>query len=74
MLESSFEALQTGLVYCARLTFMFKVIEGLEPAIAPSDFVSKTRPKRLIKSRQYSDFISQNIVENISLVLVILDP
>jgi hypothetical protein len=43
---------------------MFKVIEGLEPAIAPSDFVSKTRPKRLIKSRQYSDFISQNIVEN----------
>ena len=47
-----------------RLTFMFKVVEGLVPAISPSDFVSKTRPKRLIKSKQYSDFISQNIVEN----------
>ena len=43
---------------------MFKVVEGLVPAISPSDFVTKTRPKRLIKSRQYSDFISQNIVEN----------
>jgi hypothetical protein len=32
-----------------RLTFMFKVVEGLASAIAPSDFVSKTRPKRLIK-------------------------
>lgn len=47
-----------------RLIFMFKVVEGLVPAISPSDFVTKTRPKRLIKSRQYSDFISQNIVEN----------
>jgi hypothetical protein len=47
-----------------RLIFMFRVVEGLVPAISPSDFVTKTRPKRLIKSRQYSDFISQNIVEN----------
>jgi hypothetical protein len=43
---------------------MFKVVEGLAPAIYPSDFVTKTRSKRLIKSRQYSNFISQNIVEN----------
>ena len=47
-----------------RLIFMFKVVEGVVPAISPSDFVTKTRPKRLLKSRQYSDFISQNIVEN----------
>jgi hypothetical protein len=47
-----------------RLTFMFKVVKGLVPAISTSDFVSKTRPKRLIKSKQYSDLISQNIVEN----------
>jgi hypothetical protein len=47
-----------------RLIFMFKVVEGLVSAISPSDFVTKTRPKRLIKSRQYSDFISQNIEEN----------
>ena len=47
-----------------RLIFMFKVVEGLVSAISPSDFESKTRPKRLINSRQYSDFISQNIVEN----------
>jgi hypothetical protein len=47
-----------------RLIFMFKMVEDLVPAISPSDFVTKTRPKRLIKSRQYSDFISQNIVEN----------
>ena len=47
-----------------RLILMFKVVEGLVPAISPSDFESKTRSNRLIKSRQYSDFISQNIVEN----------
>ena len=41
-----------------------QMVEGLVPAILPSDFITKTRPKRLIKSRQYSDFISQNIVEN----------
>jgi hypothetical protein len=47
-----------------RLTFMFKVVEGLTPAISTSDFVYNARPKRLIKSKQYSNFISQNIVEN----------
>ena len=47
-----------------RVICMFKVVEGVVPAISPSDFVTKTRPKRLLKSRQYSDFISQNIVEN----------
>ena len=47
-----------------RLIFMFKLVESLVPAISPSDFVTKTRPKILIKSRQCSDFISQNIVEN----------
>jgi hypothetical protein len=31
-----------------RLIFMFKVVEGLVPAISPSDFVTKTRPKRFL--------------------------
>ena len=50
-----------------RLQFMFKMIESLVPAMSPSDFVTKTKTKRLIKSRQYSDFISQNIVSSITL-------
>jgi hypothetical protein len=32
-----------------RLIFMFKVVEGLVPAISPSDFVTKTRHKKINK-------------------------
>ena len=46
-----------------RLVFMYKVVEGLVPAIPVDDFLKQQKPKRLIRPRKYSDHISKNIVD-----------
>ena len=46
-----------------RLVFMFKVVEGLVPAIPPDDFLKPQKPKRQIKSKKYTDYISKNLVD-----------
>ena len=46
-----------------RLVFMFKVGEGLVPAIPPDDFLKPQKPKRQIKSKKYTDYISKNLVD-----------
>ena len=42
---------------------MFKVVEGLVPAIPPDDFLKPQEPKRQIKSKKYKDYISKNLVD-----------
>ena len=43
---------------------MFKVVEGLVPAM-PADqfFIAKSKSKRQIKSRKFKDCVSKNIID-----------
>jgi hypothetical protein len=45
-----------------RLTFMFKVVEGLMPAIPSSTYFEPVPSKRRIRATRFSDFESTNIV------------
>jgi hypothetical protein len=42
---------------------MYKVVEGLVPALPTDDFVKLARPKRNIKAKHFEDHITSNIVE-----------
>lgn len=46
-----------------RLTFMYKVVEGLVPAINIREYLSPQGNRRSIRTRKYKDYISDNIVE-----------
>jgi hypothetical protein len=46
-----------------RLMFLYKVVEGLVPAIPSDKFTQKQRPKRRIRAKRYSDHQTHNIVE-----------
>ena len=46
----------------SRLIFLYKVVEGLVPAIPPDEYLKPAKHKRRIKTRQYSDFQSSNII------------
>ena len=46
-----------------RLIFLFKVVEGLVPAINPDEFLKSQKPKRHIKPKAYPGYKSVNIVE-----------
>lgn len=47
-----------------RLIFFYKVVEGLVPALQCHDILtSPVRGKRQIKTREYSDFVTSNIIE-----------
>ena len=46
-----------------RLFFLFKVVQGLVPAINPEEYLKPQKQKRRIKSRKYENFKSVNIVE-----------
>ncbi len=47
-----------------RLTFMYKVVEGLVPAMPSSEFFTpKPQSKRRIKAKSFKDYTSTNIVE-----------
>ena len=46
-----------------RLTFMYKITNGLVPAIPPESYLSKVSAnKRSIRPTQHKDFTSQNII------------
>ena len=47
-----------------RLILMYKVVEGLVPALLTRKFIKVERSKRQIKSKQFKDFESKNVVEN----------
>ena len=46
-----------------RLSFFFKMVEGLVPAMQSHDFFTPVRGKRLIKSKQYTDCVTSNIID-----------
>ena len=56
------ETLQRRRSMC-RLFFLFKVVEGLVPAINPEEYLKPQKQKRRIKPRTYENFKSVNIVE-----------
>ena len=48
-----------------RLTFMFKLVEGLVPAMPPRDFIKLQRPGRNIKPNKDPNFIySKSLIDN----------
>ena len=47
-----------------RLIFMYKVVEGLAPAIKPEDYLTINRQGRTIKHKRFDDYVNTNIVEN----------
>ena len=46
-----------------KLIFMYKVVEGLIPAIHLDEFLKKSRPKRNITAKKFEGFQTTNIVE-----------
>ena len=48
----------------ARLTFFFKVAEGLAQAMPTNTYLTPIRGKRLIKPKKLDNYITKNIVEN----------
>ena len=47
-----------------RLIFLFKVAEGLVPALPPTEYLSNVKPKRRIKAKQFKDCNTSNIIDN----------
>ena len=47
----------------AKLVFLYKVVEGLVPAIDPDTFIKPNRPKRQIRSVKFTDCVAQNIID-----------
>jgi hypothetical protein len=48
----------------AKLVFLYKVVEGLVPAIDPDMFIKPNRPKRQIRSVKFTDCVAQNIIDH----------
>ena len=46
-----------------KLIFMYKVVEGLVPAIDPDDFLKSARPRRNITAKKFDNYQATNIVE-----------
>ena len=46
-----------------RLIFMYRVVEGLLPAIPTEDFLKPIETRRQIKGKQFKDHDSYNIIE-----------
>ena len=47
-----------------RLTFLYKVVEGLVPAIPSDKFLTPQKPGRKIRPRNISNTVSQNPIDN----------
>ena len=47
-----------------RLAFMFKVVEGLVPAMPPESFITFNKPGRRIRSRRDPNFQTRNPIDN----------
>ena len=50
-----------------RLTFFYKVVEGLVPAISPNAFLKSQRPKHQIHAKKFQDFEAKNIIDTHSI-------
>ena len=46
-----------------RLIFLYKVVEGLVPAMQSHDYLTSIRGKRLIKPKEYTDCVTSNIID-----------
>ena len=46
-----------------KLIFLYKVVEGLVPAIDPDDFLKPARPRRTITAKKFENYQATNIVE-----------
>jgi hypothetical protein len=46
-----------------KLIFLYKVVEGLVPAIEPDDYLKKARPKRSITANKFENYQATNIAE-----------
>jgi hypothetical protein len=46
-----------------KLIFLYKVVEGLVPAIEPDDYLKKARPKRSITAKKFENYQATNITE-----------
>ncbi len=46
-----------------RLSLLYKISEGLIPAIPPEDYLQKVENKRKIRAKKMTDFVSCNIVD-----------
>jgi hypothetical protein len=47
-----------------QILLLYKVVEGLVPAIKPEDYQTKSRQGRTIKPKRFDDYVNTNIVEN----------
>ena len=47
----------------AKLVFLYKVVEGLVPAIDPDMFIKPNIPTRQIRSVKFTDCVAQNIID-----------
>ena len=47
-----------------RLTFIFRIVGGLVPAIPSQHYLTPIRNKRKVKPRQFSDFVATNLVDS----------
>ena len=47
-----------------RLAFLFKIIEGKVPAIAPEDFHKPKPARRKVRATQFKDHVTTNIITN----------
>ena len=46
----------------ARLTFMYRVVEGLVPAVPAQTYLTPAKPKRSVRAKQFKDYTSVNVV------------
>ena len=46
-----------------KLIFLYKVVEGLVPAIEPDDYLKNARPKRSITVKKFEIYQATNIIE-----------
>ena len=44
------------------LTYMYKIVKGLVPAISPGSYLTPRKPGRSIRAKKYTDFNTNNIV------------
>ena len=60
LVELELESLQSRRT-SQRLILLYKVVEGLVPAIKPEDYLTKSRT---IKPKRFDEYVNTNIVEN----------
>ena len=51
----------------SRLIFLYKVIEGMVPAIQPDEYIQPAKNKRQVKVKTDKDFKTTNIIERYSI-------